>query len=295
MKIKHIFTCLISIERNLLIIINTKDSKKSHCYGKLLLSFALLNFSLIDLSFSQTTLSQKSIFDLKCDLNEDNRENGSFSNPHRNYLWELTGFSFGYETISGDTRETLNDGLGMHIAEIEYTPHNLRWLKIGICPADLGFHSFKLTESELQALKEKYELVTDSKREPLTKLQLTFWRFYISSKLCPLSEGYIDSTSGICIRPFLGIGIGFNRIDTWKAGEGVHTKAEIGNFIFYRVGFDITKKAKRGINRKSQFFIRIEFIDGSLPDWNVNIVPEAQAIRGGRFKCIRIGIGVMFY
>ncbi len=208
-------------------------------------------------------------------------------NSQRSVPWDLFIGAIGFESLTGNTKETLKTGIAIQLCEFEYIPPHTKWFKLGITLIDMGFHTFNTTPTEQRALREKYEKVTylngiENKRESIDDIKCATWRISISPKFYPIN----GSTNPV--RPFFGVGLSFHRVESLiKVSKGIDSDPANGFNLFLRFGTDIYTK-------NHSFFYRLEVIKGWVPNWEARILPELREIRDGGYWGIRFGIGMPF-
>lgn len=207
-------------------------------------------------------------------------------------------FTIGPQTFSGNVEETLNPSSRVSGLESYYALPFLRMLRIGINALDIGGSlEYLLTPSEKDAISSRYEIVTytgygDFKtvktREPLTEVSASISRLSFIARLYPISKGIsLSSSMKADIEPFIGAGVAHHSLTAnLPAIEGITKEKGSGFSTFLNAGIDYL------IGEKPPFFIRLEYLKGRLPDWNVKLLPELRAIKGGEYSMLKFGMGL---
>ena len=208
---------------------------------------------------------------------------------------DFTLISLGPQSFSGNIEETLDPSWRLSGFEFYYALPFLRMLRIGINALDGSDHEYLLTPSEKEAISSRYEIVTVTElpggiktetRKPLTKVYAGISSQSLIARLYPLRKGISLSSSMKALEPFIGAGVIHHSLtdDLPAAAEGITTVGEGSGFsTFLNTGIDLIM---------GPFFMRIEYLKGRLPDWNVKLLPELRAIKGGEYSILKIGIGV---
>ncbi|MFC1619194.1 hypothetical protein ACFL45_04535 [Candidatus Neomarinimicrobiota bacterium] len=213
--------------------------------------------------------------------------------PDQERRWgEMSILSFGLTEISGSATETLKDGWAVGVPEVHLAV--LPWIKgfrIGIGFWEGGTNVFRLNEEEKLAMQE-YEYVTTTnghvtEREAVDKVYCDLSRISGSLKWYPINNGLGLFSGNFRIRPYVTSGFAFHRITTTT--DGGDKAWGNGTFANYGVDFGFAPD-RRGVEK---FFVRLEVVEGVIPDWNVRVLPELRPVRGGRYRLVRFGVGLI--
>jgi len=232
----------------------------------------------------------KSIIDPSVDIQEVKNET-SLSSKQKYSPWSVVFFTFGRENFTGGVTNTLNSGFLGQLCAVEYTPPKATFLNFCLIWIETGDYAYKFTSEEKQLIKERYVITSknnfnipafgESEGEPIDPeedLKLSSTRASLNVTLSPMIGP---------LRPFIGFGVGIFNLRTEIDGDnnpGTRTQS------YYKIGADIYpckyKQSLQGL------FLRVEYVNGSVPDWSVRMLKELRPIRGGHFEIFRFGIGL---
>jgi hypothetical protein len=202
--------------------------------------------------------------------------------------WSFVFMTLGKENLSGDVTNTLNSGVLVQFLGVEYTPLKANFLKFCLNWIEMGEYNYKFTSEEKQLIEERYEIQSEggisipgfssgAPVDPEEDLKLQSWRMNLNVTLSPIIGP---------LRPFIGFGVGLFFLYTSIDGDN---NPGPGTQSYYRIGADLYPNISKPFWKA--LFLRVEYVNGSIPDWRERMLTELRPIRGGQFKILRFGFG----